>query len=107
MAYIFKHPNKLLEHTDGLLLFDLLEQASYICSDDITVALEPPPRGLYIKGHITPLLNDRDIYYPKSRDGDPEAVITEFSTVLTNKEDIVDHRGDIVVTARNLTIVHS
>lgn len=96
------HPNKLLEKTESMLLFNLLEQASYICNDEVTQALIPSPVGLYVKGHVKPLLNDRDDYYPKSQYGNPSARIIDFKTVMGLQEDIVDNQQNVVLTGYNI-----
>lgn len=97
--YIHQHPNRLLEHTTGLLLFDLLEQASYICNDATMEALLPPPKGLYLKGSVKPLLSNTKSYYAIS---DPTTPI-DLDNVLLLREDIIDHTGDVVLSGRNLT----
>lgn len=96
-------PNKLLENPEGLQLFNLLEQASYIQTDEVINALVEPPRGLYVKGHVKPLLNDIDFYYPRSRFKGPDARIVDFNAVFDLQEDILDESGKIVVTGFNLT----
>lgn len=98
------HPNTLLEKAEGLLVVNLLEQASYISTDEVLAALVAPEPGLYIKGSVNPLLNSRESYYPKSLSGGlyPEAKIVDFKEALKLQEDIVTISGEVVVSAFNL-----
>lgn len=96
------HPNKLLEQHEGLILFNLLEQASYILTDEVQHILVPPPRGLYVKGHITPILNDSGVYYPRSKIGNPDARILDFDEMFKLREDIVDENNTVIINSQNL-----
>lgn len=98
----YSHPNKLLEKPQEILLFNLLEQASRILTDSVEEMLVEPPVGLYVKGQVKPILNDRDVYYPRFRLEDPDARIVDFSKVFDLNDDIVDVQGNVIVTNYNL-----
>lgn len=98
----FQHPNKLLEKPQEILLFNLLEQASRILTDSVEEMLVEPPVGLYVKGQVKPILNDKNVYYPRFRLEDPDARIVDFSKVFDLNDDIVDVQGNVIVTNYNL-----
>ena len=96
-----EHPNKLLETPNAILIIDLLEQASYIIDEHTEQFFVESPKGLYIKGHVNPIMLDGKKYYPKSKYSDDHYLIS-YINALEQEEDIVDDKDKVILNLFNI-----
>jgi hypothetical protein len=100
----FKNITEVLNHVEGSLVISLLDHVMGL-EDKYQDALISPPEGIYLITDIQPIMEIGKTYYPKSRYPQPEALFhatTDIDTLLSLRDDIVDHNGDMVIRHRDL-----
>lgn len=93
-----KNPNHLLNKVSGVLVIDLLTYASRITDDEILNSFIDPPKGLYQKGVLKPILDSKELYFLESNFKKGK-FIKDFNLVINSNENILDIKGNIVLYA--------
>lgn len=117
-----QEPSDLLKKVTSVLAIDLLEFAINLDTELLATLVEPP-KGIYIKGNIKPILTDDKVYYARSkmpyiqgsskmsyiigkqkRIDIQDTAIKDLKEVFTLTEDLVDSDGNVVLSLKDIKI---
>lgn len=99
----FKNMAEVLSHVEEVLVIDLMEHVTSMDEQYIKALIEPI-KGIYVIGHVEPLLNDGKLYYPKALYPNPKSRIKSLDNLASINDDIVNEQGEVVITLKDLVL---
>ncbi len=105
----FTSMTEVINHVEAVTILDLMDSITTL-DEKFMVALIEPPAGLYLHGSIEPFIDFSKRYYLRSDHGHEEKFIRELfsegidyrATLASFKQDILNERGDVAVSHRDL-----
>lgn len=98
----YKNLEEVLAKAESVLAIDILQHA--LCLDEkIQHTMEPPEEGLYIVGGIEPLISAKKHYHYRS-EYERRLVIGDLKNIFKQNEDILNHEGTMVISAKDLKL---
>ena len=98
----YRNLDEVLGKAESVLVIDVLQHAMCL-SEEVQQTMEPPEEGLYVIGGIEPLVSTKKTYHYRS-EYEQRLSIVDFKGIFKQNEDILDHEGNLVISARDLKL---
>lgn len=94
-----------LTKPSDILVLNLLKYVGHIQEPYASKYLEPYEKGLYLRGHINPLLHENLAYYKDFKPIEDKITPIKFESlaeIMLCKNDVYTSSGDVVISAKDL-----
>lgn len=104
----FRNMTEVLNHVEKTIVIDLIPHVVALDSDPRLIeALYEPDQGIYLIGSVEPLVRLTGTYFTRREWESTRRPIQQKDTVedlLALQDDILDYKGDILITLKDLTL---